>query len=222
MIRALIFDFDGLILDTEAPIYRSWQEVYDAHGVALPFELWAKTVGSSNQAFHPQRHLEERIGRPLPQDVIDRQIARRAELVLAQPLLPGVAELVGAARAHGMRLGVASSSSRDWVDGHLQRLGILDCFDCRRSRDDVENVKPEPDLYLAVLDCLGLPAAEAVAIEDSPNGIVAASRAGLRCIAVPNPITAGLDLSQADLVLGSLAELTLSELLERLSRARQP
>jgi HAD superfamily hydrolase (TIGR01509 family) len=216
LIRALIFDFDGLILDTEGPIYRSWMEVYEAHGVAMPFELWVKTVGSSNQAFHPQHHLEEHLGRALAQEVIDRRVERRAELVLAQPLLPGVADLVDGARAAGMRVGVASSSSRDWVSGHLERLGLLDRFDCIRCRDDVEHVKPEPDLYLAVLDCLGVPSNEGLAIEDSPNGIAAAKRAGLLCVAIPNPITAGLDLGAADVRLGSLAEVTLQELLDRL------
>jgi HAD superfamily hydrolase (TIGR01509 family) len=220
LIRALIFDFDGLILETEEPIYRSWKEVYEARGVALPFELWVKTVGSSNQAFQPQRYLEEQLGAPLPQDVLDRRVARRVELVLAEPLLPGVAELAQAARAAGMKVGVASSSSRDWVKGHLERLGIAELFDCLRARDDVEHVKPDPDLYLASLDCLGVVAAEAVAIEDSPNGVTAAKRAGLRCVAVPNRITAGLDLSEADLRLTSLAEMTLPELLERLGQPR--
>src|SRR5258708_1396719 len=216
LIRALIFDFDGLILETEEPIYRSWKEVYEAQGVPLRFELWVKTVGSSNQAFHPQHHLEERLGGPLPQDEIDRRLARRVELVLAEPLRPGVADLANAARAAGMKLGVASSSSRDWVRGHLERLGILHLFDCLRCRDDVENVKPEPDLYLASLHCLGVAASAAVAIEDLPNGVLAARRAGLLCVAVPNRITAGLDLSQADLRLTSLADVTLPQLLERL------
>ena len=220
LIRALIFDFDGLILETEEPIYRSWKEVYEAHGVPLPFDLWVKTVGSSNQAFHPQLHLEESLGGPLPQDEIDRRVARRAELVLAEPLRPGVADLATAARAAGMRLGVASSSSQAWVRGHLERLGIFHLFDCLRCRDDVEHVKPEPDLYLASLDCLGVAAGEAVAIEDSPNGVLAAQSAGLRCVAVPNRITAGLDLSQADLRLTSLADVTLPQLLEKLGSTR--
>ena len=220
LIRALVFDFDGLIVDTEEPIYRSWEEVYRANGVALPFELWVKTVGSSNQAFHPQHYLEEKLGRPLAQEVIDRRIERRVEMVLAQPLLPGVAGLVDAARAERMKVGVASSSSREWVDGHLHRLGILDRFDCVRTRDDVKNVKPEPDLYLAVIECLGVQAAEALAIEDSPNGIAAAKLAGLRCVAVPNPITSELDLSEADLQLSSLANVTLSELLQRSAHTR--
>jgi len=218
LIRALIFDFDGLILETEEPIYRSWKEVYESHGVPLPFELWVKTVGSSNQAFHPQLHLEARLGRPLAQEELDRRIARRVELVLAEPLRPGVVDLARAARAAGMKVGVASSSTRDWVRGHLERLGIVDLFDCLRARDDVEHVKPDPDLYLASLQCLGVPAAEAVAIEDSPNGVTAAKRAGLRCVAVPNRITEGLDLSQADLRLSSLADLPLPQLLEKLGQ----
>jgi HAD superfamily hydrolase (TIGR01509 family) len=217
LIRALIFDFDGLILDTEGPIYRSWKELYEARGVPLPFEMWVKTVGSSNQAFDPQRYLEGKLRSKLAQDVLNFRAQRRAELVLAQPVLPGVTELADAAHEMGWKVGVASSSSRDWVSGHLERLGILDRFDCLRCRDDVQRVKPEPDLYLAVLDCLGIVADEALAIEDSPNGIVAAKRAGLRCVAVANPITAGLDLSQADLRLASLAEVTLPQLLDRLS-----
>ena len=220
LIRAIVFDFDGLILDTEGPIYQSWLEVYEAHDVVLPFELWVKTVGSSNQAFQPQHHLEERLGRPLTQQVIDRRVERRVELVLAQPLLPGVAGLVDEAGAAGLKVGVASSSSKDWVSGHLERLGLLARFDCIRCRDDVQRVKPEPDLYLAVVDCLGVPASEAVAIEDSPNGIAAAKSAGLRCVVIPNPITAGLDLRAADLRLGSLADVTLTQLLDRLGETQ--
>ncbi len=213
MIRAIVFDFDGLILDTEEPIYRSWLEVYEAHGQELPFERWVQIVGSSTIGFHPQHHLEERLGRPLPKEVLDRRIGRRTEMVLANKLLPGVVEHLDAARASGLKVGVASSSTRDWVIGHLGRLGILDRFDCVRCRDDVAHVKPEPDLYLAVLECVGVAGSEAIAIEDSPNGVLAAKRAGMRCVAIPNSITARLDLGQADVVLGSLAEVTLAELL---------
>ena len=216
MNRAIIFDFDGLILDTEGPIYLSWLEVYRAHGEDLPFERWVQIVGSTTAGFHPQHHLEERLGRPLPQEVVDRRISRRTELVLAQHVLPGVVPLIDSARAAGLKLGVASSSTRDWVSGHLTRLGILDRFDCLRCRDDVVHAKPEPDLYVAVLACLGVLPSEAIAIEDSPNGVTAAKRAGLRCAAIPNPITAQLDLSHADLILASLADVSLNELLRKL------
>jgi len=217
VIRAIVFDFDGLILDTEEPVYRSWLEVYQAHGQELPFERWVQIVGSTTSGFHPQHHLEERIGRPLPKDVLDRRIGRRTEMILANAALPGVVQHLDAARELGMRLGCASSSTQEWVRGHLARLGILERFDCIKCRDDVAHAKPEPDLYVAVLDCLGVAAADAIAIEDSPNGVAAAKRAGLRCVAIPNSITARLDLSQADLVLNSLADVSMAELLERLT-----
>ena len=219
MVRAVVFDFDGLILDTEEPVYRSWLEVYQAHGEELPFERWVQIVGSTTVEFHPQHHLEERLGRPLPKEVLDRRIGRRTEMVLANHLLPGVVQHIEAAKAAGLKVGVASSSTKEWVRGHLARLDILDRFDCLRCRDDVANAKPEPDLYTAVLDCLGVPAAEAFAIEDSPNGVLAAKRAGMRCVAIPNSITARLDLGQADVLLGSLAEVTLAELLKKVEAA---
>jgi HAD superfamily hydrolase (TIGR01509 family) len=219
VIRAIVFDFDGLILDTEEPVYRSWLEVYQANGKELPFERWVQIVGSTTTGFHPQHHLEELLGRPLPKEVLDRRIGRRTEMILAQKVLPGVVQHIDSAKAMGLKLGVASSSTCDWVRGHLARLDILDRFDCLRCRDDVANAKPEPDLYLAVLDCLGVLASEAIAIEDSPHGVMAAKRAGLRCVAIPNSITARLDLGQADVLLGSLAEVTLAELLRKLAPA---
>ena len=215
VLRAVVFDFDGLILDTEEPVYLSWLEVYQAHGEDLPFERWVQIVGSTNALFHPQYHLEERLGKPLAREVLERRIGRRTEMILARAVLPGVVQHLDAARARGLKLGVASSSTREWVAGHLERLGILERFDCLRCRDDVANAKPEPDLYLAVLDCLDVKAAEAIAIEDSPNGVAAARRAGMRCVAVPNSITARLDLSEADVTLGSLAEVTLGDLLAK-------
>src|SRR5438445_3430855 len=143
LIRAIVFDFDGLILDTEEPIYRSWLEVYEAHGEDLPFERWVQIVGSTTIGFHPQHHLEERLGRPLPKEVLDRRLDRRTEMILAQRVLPGVVQRLDEARELGLKLGVASSSTGEWVRGHLARLGILERFDCLRCRDDVTNAKPD-------------------------------------------------------------------------------
>jgi HAD superfamily hydrolase (TIGR01509 family) len=216
LVKAVVFDFDGLILDTEEPVYRSWQEVYREHGEVLPFDRWVEIVGSSTAAFDPKSHLEERLGRALTQDVLDRRVERRAAMVLAQPILPGVAELARSARAAGLRVGVASSSTTQWVTGHLERLGLLDRFDCVRCRDDVAKVKPAPDLYLAVADCLGAAPEEAVAIEDSPNGIASAKAAGMWCVAVPNGITGGLDLSHADAVLATLEGVAAADLVRKI------
>lgn len=215
-IRALVFDFDGLILDTEEPVYRSWVEVYEAHGETLPFERWVQIVGSTTIEFHPQRHLEERLGRPLTQEALDRRIGRRTEMILAQDVLPGILQYTDDATALGLKLGVASSSTSDWVTGHLERLGILGRFGCIRCRDHVTHAKPAPDLYIAVLDCLGVSPSESLAVEDSPNGVIAAKQAGMLCVAIPNSITSKLDLSHADLVLRSLSDLPLQDLLHQL------
>ena len=212
--KALVFDFDGLILETETPVFQSWQEVYREHGLDLPLEIWSDTIGRSHY-FDPLAHLEERLGRKLGPDVAERRKARRTELVEALEALPGVYEVIVEAQRIGLKLGVASSSSRRWVTGHLERLRLTD-FDCIRCADDVEKAKPSPDLYLAVCDCLAVEPRQAVAFEDSANGIAAAKAAGLKCVAVPNPMTAGMDLSAADLRLDSLDALPLSEMLGRL------
>ena len=217
MVKALVFDFDGLILDTEGPIFEAWREIYSAHGHDFLPGDWQHVIGQAAH-FDPFDELERRLGRSLDRERLtaERRVRVR-ELVEAQPLLPGIVEWRGEARGLGLKLGIASNSSREWVLGHLDRLGIGNGWDCVRCAEEVARPKPEPDLYIAVVECLGVRADEAVAIEDSPNGVAAAKRAGMLCVAIPNSITAGLDLSQADLVLKSLAETTMADLLERLS-----
>ena len=139
---------------------------------------------------------------------------RYHELVLKQAILPGVEEYIREAKARGMKVGLASASWGDWAPGHLERLGLHVHFDAIKTAADVERVKPDPALYLAALDALGLDATEAIALEDSPNGIAAAKAAGLFCVAVPNAMTRDLDVRAADLRLASLAAMPLAELLE--------
>src|SRR3990172_9044836 len=137
MIRGLIFDFDGLILDTEVPDLQSWQEVYRAHGCDFPEALWAGNIGTASEPFDAYGYLEAQLGRPVDHDAIRAERRRRfAELVEAQPVLPGVEAYVADARQLGLKLGVASSSSRKWVTGHLERLGLAVYFDCVKSADD--------------------------------------------------------------------------------------
>jgi HAD superfamily hydrolase (TIGR01509 family) len=131
--------------------------------------------------------------------------------------MAGVREYVADAKRQGLRLAVASSSSRAWVLGHLERLGLRAQWDAVRTREDVARTKPAPDLYLAAVKALGVAPHETVAFEDSMNGIAAAKDAGLLCVAVPNGLTAGMDLSRADLRLASLAETPLERLLGLLS-----
>jgi HAD superfamily hydrolase (TIGR01509 family) len=219
-VKLIVFDFDGLILDTEVPVYDAWQEIYGDHGVTLAFEKWAACIGTAD-AFDPCVDLQEAIGRALDVAALEQRHRTRTDaLIAAQAILPGVRDYVDEALRLGIRLGVASSSSRRWVHGHLERLGLLDRFEVIRCADDVPRVKPDPALYQAVLTATGVRADEALALEDSPNGVLAAKRAGLTCVAVPNPLTARLDLSHADHRLGSLAELSLASLLGRLDRRR--
>jgi HAD superfamily hydrolase (TIGR01509 family) len=219
MIRAVIFDFDGLILDTELPEFQTWQEIYRAHGCELALDVWATGLGTSADAFDPYAHLAAQAGCPIDHEAIRQQRRQRyQELLGVKSVLPGVREYIVEAKRLGLQLGVASSSSRAWVVGHLTELGLSAYFDCIKCRDDVPRVKPDPALYQAVIEAFALQPAQAVALEDSPNGIAAAKRAGLFCVAVPNPLTRQLSLAHADLLINSLADLPLQHLLERVQR----
>ena len=219
MIQAVIFDFDGLILDTEVPEFQTWQEIYQAHGCELSLEVWATGLGTSADAFDPYDHLEAQLGRLIDREVIQQQRRQRYhELLGAKAVLPGVREYIAEAKSLGLHLGVASSSSREWVVGHLTELGLSAYFDRIKCRDDVQRVKPDPALYQAVVEALALQPSQAIALEDSPNGIAAAKRAGLYCVAVPNPLTRQLSLAHADLLVSSLADFPLQHLLEHVQR----
>jgi HAD superfamily hydrolase (TIGR01509 family) len=214
MIRALILDFDGLIMDTEGPAYQSWSEIFQEFGTDLPLSAWEVWVGGSPEAFDPCGYLETRLGHTVDREAVTRrQREREAELVAAERALPGVEQYISEAKRLGLKLGVASSSDCPWVFRHLERLGLREQFDSIKCRDDVEKVKPSPDLYLAVLDDLGVGPREAIALEDSPHGITSAQAAGLFCVAVPNPLTRQLSTDHADLHLDSLSDLPLEGLL---------
>ena len=215
--KLLVFDFDGLIVDTEVPDFQCWQEIYEAHGGRLDLETWAHCIGTAN-IFDAFDHLVQQTGLTLDRHAVEeRRRQRFAELIAGEGVRPGVREYLDDAAALGLKVAVASSSSRQWVGGHLTRFGLLDRFHAIRCSDDVERVKPDPALYRSVCKLLGVEPAHALAFEDSPNGILAAKRAGMTCVAVPNPLTARLDLSGADLRLDSLAEVPLAEVLRRLA-----
>ncbi len=216
MIKALVFDFDGLIVDTEMSSYQTWQEIYAEHDCQLPFSTWAICIGGSPQLFDPCEYLEQQIGRPvLREEIRLRRRQRHIRMVETQPVLPGVEDYLLSAKRLGLKIGVASSSRHEWVDTHLTRLGLIDYFDSIKCFDDVKRTKPDPELYLAVLDALGVHGQQAIALEDSPNGVIAAQQAGIFCVAVPNPVTSQLSLLHADLCLSSLTEVSLEQLLAK-------
>jgi len=214
MIRAIIFDFDGLILETEEASYQSWVEIYQSFGQALPFSSWLPNVGTTQGDLDPQAELER-----LAQSSVDWESveSRRRQiedaLIQAQPLLPGVENYVKDARNLGLKVGIASNSSNDWVTRHLKRLGLLDYFDQICTSDFVQHIKPHPELYLNALHALQVTADEAVALEDSPLGVRAANRAGIFCVAVPNPLIRPLAIREAGFQIASLADMPLATLL---------
>ncbi len=210
MIRAIIFDFDGLILDTESAEYQSWQEVYRQHGYDLPHERWVKGIGCSG-GFDPYNCLAEFVG-----DNIDREAirlvrkARTNALLLESSVQPGIVEYLDAAKLMGLQVGIASGSHLSWILPHLQRLGLAASFPHICCADHVQRVKPNPDVYLAMLAQLNLTPPQAIALEDSPNGVAAAVAAGIYCVAVPNPVTRSLNFAAANLRIESLSALPLT------------
>ncbi len=216
-IRGLLFDFDGLLVDTETPSRLVWEELYREHGHELPHDRWATLIGTIGAPFDPFGHLEELVGRRLDEQALTtRRRAREYELIDLEELRPGVEEYFAEAERLGLRTAVVSSSDDDWIARHLGRLGRLEGLDTIvAANGDTTRAKPRPDLYLEALARLGLQPHEAIAFEDSPNGVTAAKAAGLLCVAVPNPMTATLALDDADLVVESLADFPLPKLLER-------
>jgi HAD superfamily hydrolase (TIGR01509 family) len=222
MIKALIFDFDGLIIETESCHFQAWQEAFQAYGFEVNLAGWSQNIGSNEEPYDSPAELEKLVGKPIDQIAIARTHAERVlALAQTQPVLPGIRECLDSAKAMGLMLGVASSSDRSWVHGHLQRLGLFNAFDCIRTGDQVSVTKPDPEVYVTAMECLGIGPLEGVAFEDSANGILAAKRAGLYCVAIPNPLTAKLDLSLADLRLNSLADLPLPTLLAQLEQIHE-
>jgi HAD superfamily hydrolase (TIGR01509 family) len=220
MIHTLIFDFDGLILDTETPEYESWQFVYESYGCSLPHATWATCIGTGydESPFDPYAFLEQQVNQTLDRAAVRTvRRARMNELIAQQAILPGVEAYIREAKALGLKLGVASSSSSEWVKGHLRRLGLIQYFDTIKCVDDVQRAKPDPELYRAALAALDTLPGHGLALEDSPNGVLAAKRAGMRCVAIPNAMTASLDFNHADLRVSSMVEMPLAALLERVT-----
>jgi HAD superfamily hydrolase (TIGR01509 family) len=211
-LQALVFDFDGLVVNTEEPGFVSWRELYHEFGQTLTLNDWTAATGYVG-GFDPHRHLEGLLGRPLDWSVLaPRREARNWELTLREPVLPGIKELMSAAKAAGLPLGVASNSGWGWVDEGLRRLGLRHYIDAVVTRDLVLNPKPAPDMYLKCVQILNVPPAAAVALEDSEPGARAAKNAGLKVVAIPNQFSALQNLSFVDLKVASASELDLDRL----------
>ena len=220
-VRALLFDFDGVIVDTEVPTYESWREIYAEHGVDLALGDWLPVVGTGTSTeagavFDAVAHLERLLGTTLDrEEVVERRRRRKAELCDAAVLLPGVAGYLATARELGLRTGIVTRASSDWVRHHLGRVGLDHCWDAIVCADGAHGVA-KAVFYREGVAKLGVAPREGLAFEDSAHGALAAREAGLRCVAVPNSVTRGADFDDADLVLSSLAERPLEVVLAEL------
>ena len=220
-IKSLIFDFDGLILDTETTIIDVWKTIYTEYGVDYPLELGLQTVGGwGASTFDEAVYLQQLVGDSLDVDAL--HLRHRNECIrrfLGQPVLDGVMDYLTDAQRLNLRLAVASSSKHSWVDPQLARLGLIRYFEKVICGDDVPpgRTKPNPDIFLRALDELQMDANEAIAFEDSPNGVKAAQAAGIYVVAVPNPTTSLMKMEGADLTLKSLSSLSLEDLLMKIA-----
>lgn len=215
-IRAILFDFDGLIVDTESVGYQTWKELYAQHGHDLAVETYAQAIGTEfNDIYDPRRDLDMLMGRTLQWPELELQrIERERELRGTLVTLPGVVDRLEEARALGLPCAVASSSPLSWVGWWIDQLGLRSYFHHLTTVDDTGKVKPDPSLFLHASGRLGVEPENVLIFEDSLNGLRAAKAAGMRCIAVPGPMTRHLDFEGAFREVRSLTEVSLRELTE--------
>ncbi|TBL77253.1 HAD family hydrolase [Paenibacillus thalictri] len=220
MIKAVVFDFDGLIMDTETFEYYSFRDLLQDYGLELPFQLYSSRIGGHVDSFDPYRYLQERCAEPLDRELL-RELRREkfAALFANEHARPGVEDYLCEAKEAGLLIGLASSAPKDWVVPLLDKLRLTSYFGCIRTFENATRVKPDPELYLQVLQFFDIAPQEAVAFEDSPNGALAAKRAGMRCVIVPNELTRGLTFPEVDLRLNSMRDLSLNTMIRLLEQA---
>ncbi len=211
-VEAVIFDFDGTIIDTETPVFESWQQTYVAWDV-LPLSPteWKANIGHTSQPFHPLDELQRRVEasgrRFVHEEAVEYRLERRDAMLDRLEPRPGVIEWLESATSRGLGLAIASSSPSRWVEAQLTRIGLRDRFAVVSCAGGGVPSKPDPAVYTNACYDLGVSPAAGVAIEDSPVGAHAAAAAGLWGIAVPGPMTSGLPFAAADRQVGSLADL---------------
>lgn len=222
MLKGLIFDFDGLILDTETPIYKAWTKVYDFYDCILPFDRWMSTVGSSETYFDPIQYLHS-ISQVKINDIEVMKLYSQYEsdLIKVEKIMPGIMELLVNANDKGLKLAIASSSPISWVKKYAIHLGIEKYFTIFATKDEVKLTKPHPDLYQLALKKIGFDHTEVVALEDSLHGILAAKTAGIYSIAIPANLTKDLDFSNADMIVPNASAINLDVVNEKLTRKWQ-
>lgn len=201
--KAVLFDFDGVILDTEWPIYQSWKRLFEREGQDLAQDIYVKCIGSDFDTWSPPRYLEELTDKSFDWDKENavRQVEIMRDLANAKPM-PGVEKLIKGLVEKPTA--VVSSSSHNWVDGWVDKLGLMPYFNTLVCRGDAPKIKPAPDLFMEASKQLGIAPKDCLVIEDSMNGLLSAHQAGMKVLAVPNRLTSVLDFSQAEWQAASL------------------
>lgn len=212
-VRAVIFDFDGLLMDTESTSISSWEREWSRWGLVLDQESFFAPHGGD---VTEQRYeaLAAAVGASYDRELSHtRRTQDRDQVHETLPLRPGIAEWIAQSAELGLRIAVASSSPVNWVERHLRQVGVLDKFAVIAGGNEVSRHKPAPDVYQLALSRLGLSPAQAIAVEDTPHGVDAAHAAGLACIAIPNPYVAESRVTHAELTLRSAADCALEQAL---------
>lgn len=219
MIKAVVFDFDGLMVDTETPAYHAFCKVYGEYGKELPLAMYAQCVGTSFDVFDPYTYLAEILMHSVDVEVIRKQVDDQyRELLRHIEPRPGVVDYLNEAKALGLKIGLASSSYFNWIEPYLTRFGLHEYFDSINTADLVKEVKPDPELYLISLQKLEVHPEEAISFEDSLNGFTAAKSAGLRTVIVPNEMTSTFPFEHYDLKIPSMEAKTLKEVIRQLEQ----
>ncbi|MBB6452687.1 putative hydrolase of the HAD superfamily [Salirhabdus euzebyi] len=216
MIKAVVFDFDGLIVDTESIWYEAYRDVLVDYGIDLQLEQFAKVIGTNDTVLYD--YIRKNSKKEVDRNVIEGAAHKVFHEKMGQPALrEGVREYLNSAKRLGLKIGLASSSSRKWVTDYLKIFEIDHYFETIHTRDDVQFVKPDPALYLLAVDKLHVKPNEALAFEDSLNGMTAALNAGLYCVIVPNPVTSDLPFQDFHYRLQSMSECSLEKLLNKIN-----
>lgn len=215
MIKAIIFDMDGLMVDTEPLYSQAMQEIAQRRNKCFTLELKQKMMG--RLGIESMRIFKDALGLNESPEEILKEREKIYEKLITQDVkpMPGLFNLLELLNKMGLRKAIASSSKRRWVELIITKLGITNEFEVIVSGEEVEHGKPHPDIYLLVAKKLNITPNECLVVEDSLSGVEAAKAANMTCIVIPNQFTQGLNFSYADILLNSLEEIN-EDLLKRL------
>lgn len=217
MIQAVIFDFDGLMVDTETPAYHAFRKIYEEYGTQLPLEIYAQCVGTSFEVFNPYTYLSECLSEPVDPNIVKVKVdVYYKQLLQGVAMRTGVEDYLIAAKRLGLKVGLASSSYYNWIEPYFTKFNLEHYFDAICTADVVKNVKPDSELYLLALEKLEVSADQAISFEDSLNGFIAAKGAGLHTVIVPNEMTRTFPFKDYDLMISSMTDIKLEDLVDQL------